>query len=515
MSEDQVAELLEQGIAAAKAGRKEEARQALMQVVELDEHREQAWLWLSGVVESADERRICLENVLSINPDNAHAQAGLRWLEQQPPEPAAEPTPEEDRCPRCEAAIPASATECPNCGLPLIVACPACGQYVEVDQSECPSCGHVLGDFREGAVYYLALAQDYIDHRRLDRTQEALARAAAEAPDDPQLLTSMASLYERTGRPDLAAATYERAIEQSPDDAVLYAHLGALYRHGAQMEKARAMYQQAVQLSGSDPALLTELARVQITEGDTPQDVLDLLQRALKLDPDYAPAHLLLGDVYAGQQERNQAYRHYRKVSRLTPADSEIGLEARRKATGLEHSVQQVQRLADGSGERARVQPRQRPGCLSVYAVLLGLSGVLGLGIILFLGVVFGLSGGTIKEALSMAPGVPLPFARAQMGLFIIGSLALSLLMSILYLALAVGLWRLKNWARITVIVLNSLGLLGALVQAASTILAVRQAVAVTGAQAFPLPIMCGLLFGLVVTGYIIFWFVANGELFD
>ena len=282
------------------------------------------------------------------------------------------------------------------------------------------------------------------------------------------------------------------------------------------MEKARAMYQQAVQLSGEDPALLTELARVQITEGNVPQDVLDLLQRAIKLDPGYAPAHLLLGDVYVGRQERNQAYRHYRKVSRLTPADSEIGLEARRKATGLEHSVQQARRLADdGSGERVRVQPPQRPGCLSVYAVLLGLSGVLGLGSILFLGVVFGLSGDTIKEALSMVPGVPLPFDMGQLGLPIVVPLALSLLMSILCLALAVGLWHLKNWARITVIVLNSLGLLGALVQAASTILAVRQAVAVTGAQAFPLPVMCGLLFGLVVTGYIIFWFVANGELFD
>ena len=43
MSQNQVAELLEQGIAAAKAGRKEEALQALMQVIELDERHEQAW----------------------------------------------------------------------------------------------------------------------------------------------------------------------------------------------------------------------------------------------------------------------------------------------------------------------------------------------------------------------------------------------------------------------------------------------------------------------------------------
>jgi hypothetical protein len=39
-----VAELLQAGIAAAKAGRKETARQALLKVTELDERNEQAWL---------------------------------------------------------------------------------------------------------------------------------------------------------------------------------------------------------------------------------------------------------------------------------------------------------------------------------------------------------------------------------------------------------------------------------------------------------------------------------------
>lgn len=77
--------LLRQGIAAVKAGRKEEARQALMQVIELDERNELAWMWLSGVVDDPADQRICLENVLEINPDNASAQKGLVWLNKQYP----------------------------------------------------------------------------------------------------------------------------------------------------------------------------------------------------------------------------------------------------------------------------------------------------------------------------------------------------------------------------------------------------------------------------------------------
>ena len=87
----QINDLLQQGIAAAKAGRKEEARRLLTQLVDIDEHNEKAWLWLSGVVESAEDRQICLENVLALNPDNRHAQAGLEWLRQHAPPPPAAP----------------------------------------------------------------------------------------------------------------------------------------------------------------------------------------------------------------------------------------------------------------------------------------------------------------------------------------------------------------------------------------------------------------------------------------
>lgn len=90
----QIEEQLQRGIAAAKAGRKDEARRLLTQAVELDEHNERAWLWLSGVVTTFEDRQICLENVLALNPDNAHAQAGLEWLRQNaPPSPPAAPPP--------------------------------------------------------------------------------------------------------------------------------------------------------------------------------------------------------------------------------------------------------------------------------------------------------------------------------------------------------------------------------------------------------------------------------------
>jgi tetratricopeptide (TPR) repeat protein len=72
--------LLQQGIALAKAGRHEEARAMLLQVIDLDERNETAWLWISGVVDNDEDRGIALENVLQINPNNEWAKRGLAIL---------------------------------------------------------------------------------------------------------------------------------------------------------------------------------------------------------------------------------------------------------------------------------------------------------------------------------------------------------------------------------------------------------------------------------------------------
>ncbi len=77
----EAAQWLQAGISAAKAGNVAEARRLLEQVVAADERNEQAWLWLSGVVSSDEERRICLENVLTLNPQNRLAKRGLAKLD--------------------------------------------------------------------------------------------------------------------------------------------------------------------------------------------------------------------------------------------------------------------------------------------------------------------------------------------------------------------------------------------------------------------------------------------------
>lgn len=68
------------GVEAYRAGNKAEARTLLERAIELDQYNETAWLWLSAVVDTQEEQRTCLENVIIINPDNDRARQGLKSL---------------------------------------------------------------------------------------------------------------------------------------------------------------------------------------------------------------------------------------------------------------------------------------------------------------------------------------------------------------------------------------------------------------------------------------------------
>lgn len=77
----EVDELLRQGIQAARSEDKAAARTLLERVVELDEQNEKGWFWLASVVDTVEEKRVCLGNVVVINPNNERAQHLLDQLE--------------------------------------------------------------------------------------------------------------------------------------------------------------------------------------------------------------------------------------------------------------------------------------------------------------------------------------------------------------------------------------------------------------------------------------------------
>jgi len=111
LRQQQQEQWLREGIEAAKAGRRESARERLTRVVEQDEGNVTAWLWLSGVVESPDEREACLENVLALDPENEAARRGLELLRAETGAPSVEEAgPAEGEPPPFVSAVAARAS---------------------------------------------------------------------------------------------------------------------------------------------------------------------------------------------------------------------------------------------------------------------------------------------------------------------------------------------------------------------------------------------------------------------
>jgi hypothetical protein len=130
--------LLAQGVAAAKAGQRAQAYNLLLDAVELDQRSELAWLWLSAVTDSPDDQRICLENVITINPGNAAARGRLLKLQGTGGQPTTVV------CPRCGAGNRDFVRECQACGYAFFARCPACGEFNPVEARVCDRCGAAL-----------------------------------------------------------------------------------------------------------------------------------------------------------------------------------------------------------------------------------------------------------------------------------------------------------------------------------------------------------------------------------
>jgi len=71
---------LNQAITTIKAGDKQTGRQLLIEILKAEPHNENAWLWMTQVVNKKEEKVKCLERVLKINPDNEMAQKGMARL---------------------------------------------------------------------------------------------------------------------------------------------------------------------------------------------------------------------------------------------------------------------------------------------------------------------------------------------------------------------------------------------------------------------------------------------------
>jgi hypothetical protein len=75
---DEFARLMENGRAAYTQGNRQRAHDLWREAATIDPYSEQVWLALLDVLDSDEDRVVCLQNVIAINPMNIQARRQLR-----------------------------------------------------------------------------------------------------------------------------------------------------------------------------------------------------------------------------------------------------------------------------------------------------------------------------------------------------------------------------------------------------------------------------------------------------
>jgi tetratricopeptide (TPR) repeat protein len=76
-------DLVQQGIVAARAGRRDEALRLFRQALALDPNNFEAWLWRGGLAADPSEALACLQRAVALKPQDERARQGLAWAQQR------------------------------------------------------------------------------------------------------------------------------------------------------------------------------------------------------------------------------------------------------------------------------------------------------------------------------------------------------------------------------------------------------------------------------------------------
>ncbi len=116
-------------------------------------------------------------------------------------------------------------------------------------------------------------------------------------------------------------------VEKNPGDAKGWTLLARSYYVMARYPEAVRAYERAVVLAPRDPDLLADYAdALAMTQEQRLQgQPLQLVQRALEIDPDHWKALALAGTAAFDRKEYRQAIAYWERLRRVVPADSQIG----------------------------------------------------------------------------------------------------------------------------------------------------------------------------------------------
>jgi tetratricopeptide (TPR) repeat protein len=214
--------------------------------------------------------------------------------------------------------------------------------------------------------FYVMLAELQLQNKNFDQASAAAQKAMDVNPDDGEAVALYAQLQSQRGEAANAIGAWERWLKAHPNNAGAIAILGSLEESRGDLRKAEDYYKQALAIQPTQPVAANNLAYLMLKNGENPDVALtlaetarrsmpnstntadtlawayyykgtygfarDLLEDAIKVDPNSATMQYHLGMVYSKLGDRTNAALHLKKAITLSPGsptakDSQTALQ--------------------------------------------------------------------------------------------------------------------------------------------------------------------------------------------
>lgn len=175
---------------------------------------------------------------------------------------------------------------------------------------------------------YLALSQVYTRLKRWKDAEDALAQAEklASRPEEKEYVKFvLGSIYERQKKYDLAEQTFRQVLQMDPNNTMTLNYLGyMLADRNTHLEEALNLVKRAVELDPQNGAYLDSLGWVYFRMGNYDQ-AEESLRRAADKTPNDATVQDHLGELYLKTGKLKMAAVHWERAltewNRSVPAD--------------------------------------------------------------------------------------------------------------------------------------------------------------------------------------------------
>lgn len=154
----------------------------------------------------------------------------------------------------------------------------------------------------------------------LTQAIRAVEQRIVSAPENAALYMERALLHQRADSLRLAVLDMERAVALDSTNTTYRTTLGVLYYTMVQVDKATAQFEKVIALDPSNVDALLRLAEIRLVLRDH-MGSIDLVNRALRQDPNLAQGYYLKGFVYIELGDTSTAISSFRTAVEQDPTD--------------------------------------------------------------------------------------------------------------------------------------------------------------------------------------------------